>query len=74
MKAKRKYRSWFRFKELGWTKYSGVQLWVRGDGRKYRLNIHTKADYDIEYHDLWTAYLYTRGGPYWQYVKVFIST
>ncbi len=27
-------------------------------------------DFDVGWHDVWVFPLFTRGGPYWQYVKV----
>jgi NADH dehydrogenase [ubiquinone] 1 alpha subcomplex assembly factor 1 len=43
---------------------------VRGDGRTYNINLHTYGEMDITWQDLWMFPLYTRGGPYWQTVKV----
>jgi len=45
---------------------------VRGDGRSYVLNISTTGYYDITWNDVYHYVLYTRGGPYWQFVKVTI--
>ena len=32
--------------------------------------IHVDNEFDIFWSDMWHMYLYTRGGPYWQWVKV----
>lgn len=46
---------------------------VRGDGRSYLLNISTEGSFDILWNDIYHYLLFTRGGPYWQIVKVNIS-
>ena len=53
-----------------WSPYTHLTMKVRGDGRSYNVNLHTYTDIDITWHDLWQFPLYTRGGPYWQTVKV----
>ncbi len=35
-----------------------------------QVNLHCPWEYDIGWNDQWTFPLFTRGGPYWQYVKV----
>lgn len=53
-----------------WTPYTHVVLRVRGDGRCYVLNISTKGIFDLTWHDMYHYVLHTRGGPYWQYIRV----
>jgi len=53
-----------------WDYFSHITMNVRGDGRKYMLNLQVKRDFDILWNDRWHYPLYTRGGPYWQYVKI----
>jgi NADH dehydrogenase [ubiquinone] 1 alpha subcomplex assembly factor 1 len=55
---------------LDWTAYTHLNLRVRGDGRSYLLNIHVSGQFDITWNDVFTFILYTRGGPYWQSVRV----
>ena len=49
------------------TRYNGLELCVRGDGRAYIVNIRTDG---YQPDDVFQAYLYTRGGPVWQTVHV----
>ena len=53
-----------------WDWFSHLTMNIRGDGRKYMLNMQVKRDFDILWNDRWHYPLYTRGGPYWQYVKI----
>eukprot|EP00090_Calanus_glacialis_P019311 TRINITY_DN29690_c0_g1_i1.p1 TRINITY_DN29690_c0_g1~~TRINITY_DN29690_c0_g1_i1.p1 ORF type:complete len:384 (-),score=133.76 TRINITY_DN29690_c0_g1_i1:61-1212(-) len=53
-----------------WDHFSHLTMNIRGDGRKYMLNVQVKRDFDILWNDRWHYPLYTRGGPYWQYVKI----
>jgi len=53
-----------------WNAFSHLTMNIRGDGRKYLFNIQVKRDFDILWSDRWHYPVYTRGGPYWQYVKI----
>jgi len=53
-----------------WGYFSHLTMNIRGDGRRYMLNIQVKRDFDILWNDRWHYPIYTRGGPYWQYVKI----
>lgn len=53
-----------------WENYTHLTMNVRGDGRKYMLNLKVKRDYDMFWDDRWHFPLFTRGGPYWQHVKI----
>ncbi|CAB4056569.1 NDUFAF1 [Lepeophtheirus salmonis] len=68
--TKKTLKSFFRVKPLEWHLYTHLVLRIRGDGRVYMLNVNTWEEYDIAWQDLYTYPLYTRGGPYWQEVKI----
>lgn len=55
---------------LPWSGFTHLVMRIRGDGRTYVLNLHPKTTFDIMWNDLFNFALYTRGGPYWQYVKI----
>ncbi|KAH0568051.1 complex I intermediate-associated protein 30, mitochondrial [Cotesia glomerata] len=55
---------------LPWSGFTHLAMRIRGDGRTYTLNLHPKTTFDIMWNDLFNFVLYTRGGPYWQYVKI----
>ncbi len=59
-------RSFGKFKYLGFEYYDSLELKVRGDGRKYSINIHSDEFWDLHWFDLYQYPLHTRGGPYWQ--------
>jgi len=65
-----KRKSFARVEFLDWMYYTHLTMNVRGDGRKYMINLHVYRDYDVTWNDRWHFPLYTRGGPYWQYVKI----
>lgn len=50
--------------------YNTLVLRIRGDGRAYGINLHVDGYFDIQWHDIYSYVLYTRGGPHWQIAKV----
>lgn len=66
----RKLKSFKREDFYDWTKYNELVLRVRGDGRTYMLNILQRGYWDITWYDMFNYMLYTRGGPYWQVVRI----
>lgn len=69
--SKKKKLSFAREKLMeDWGYFSHLTMNIRGDGRKYMLNVQVKRDFDILWNDRWHYPIYTRGGPYWQYVKI----
>ncbi|XP_046814600.1 complex I intermediate-associated protein 30, mitochondrial isoform X3 [Vespa crabro] len=63
-------KSFKRETRLDWQLYNHLVMRIRGDGRIYMINIGTKGLYDVHWNDLYNYVIYTRGGPYWQYVKI----
>lgn len=73
MSHMRERRSFSRQKVRDWSEFTDLVLRVRGDGRSYKVNIHVKRLFDLQWNDLYSFPLHTRGGPYWQNVKVIAS-
>lgn len=65
--------SFDRKKYYDWTNFNTLHLRVRGDGRPWMINIGTETYYSHMKDDIYSYFLYTRGGPYWQDVKVRIE-
>ncbi|XP_011634495.1 complex I intermediate-associated protein 30, mitochondrial [Pogonomyrmex barbatus] len=65
-----KYKSFKREVYHDWTPYTHLVLRIRGDGRCYVLNIATRGIFDLTWNDVYHYVLHTRGGPYWQYVRI----
>jgi len=54
-----------------WRDYNTFEMRFRGDGRKYQIVVNTAAYHnDFQYYDNYSYPLYTRGGPYWQTIRV----
>ncbi|XP_012255267.2 complex I intermediate-associated protein 30, mitochondrial [Athalia rosae] len=70
IKTVRARKSFKREANYDWNPYNHLVMRVRGDGRSYLLNISTAGYFDLMWHDVYHYVLYTRGGPYWQYVKI----
>ncbi|XP_050589579.1 complex I intermediate-associated protein 30, mitochondrial [Bombus affinis] len=65
-----RFRSFVRRYYYDWQHHNEVVLRVRGDGRCYMLNILQKGNMDITQYDCYHYVMYTRGGPYWQIIRV----
>jgi len=70
MKSKDLGKSFRRISHMNWEYYSHLVMRVRGDGRTYVVNLSTAGFYDITWNDVYHYVLFTRGGPYWQNVKI----
>ncbi|XP_067099057.1 complex I intermediate-associated protein 30, mitochondrial [Osmerus mordax] len=62
--------SFDRIKHLDWTNFNTLHLRIRGDGRPWMINITTEMYFSHMKNDIYSYFLYTRGGPYWQDVKI----
>lgn len=65
-------KKFFQFEtSWDWRSFNTFEIRFRGDGRQYQLVINT-ASYmsDIQYYDNYAYPLYTRGGPYWQTLRI----
>ncbi|XP_006616637.2 complex I intermediate-associated protein 30, mitochondrial [Apis dorsata] len=66
-----KFKSFYRIDEYDWIEYNEIVLRVRGDGRTYMLNILQKNLKFTEVNNfIYHYFMYTRGGPYWQIVRI----
>jgi len=63
-------RSFKRDARYNWRNFSHFIARVRGDGRTYVITLHTPGWWNIHWNDAYHFYLFTRGGPYWQDVKI----
>jgi len=53
-----------------WGPYTHLVCRVRGDGRVYNVNLHLDSIFDVGWYDTYHYFIWTRGGPYWQYVRL----
>ncbi|XP_005381341.1 PREDICTED: complex I intermediate-associated protein 30, mitochondrial [Chinchilla lanigera] len=53
-----------------WSQYNSLYLRVRGDGRPWMVNIREQKDFIQSKDQMYSYFMYTRGGPYWQEVKI----
>ncbi|XP_059208969.1 complex I intermediate-associated protein 30, mitochondrial [Centropristis striata] len=70
MRSKQPLISFDRKKHHDWTSFNTLHLRVRGDGRPWMINITTEMYFAHNQDDMYHYFLYTRGGPYWQDVKI----
>ncbi|OAD56813.1 putative complex I intermediate-associated protein 30, mitochondrial, partial [Eufriesea mexicana] len=65
-----KLKSFKRLDFYNWYQYNELILRIRGDGRCYMLNILPEPLIDITRYLGFHYFVYTRGGPYWQIVRI----
>lgn len=56
-----------------WSDYTHLVLRLRGDGRVYAINLHLDKNVDVCMYDTYHYFIWTRGGPYWQHVRIPLS-
>ncbi|KAM9147591.1 complex I intermediate-associated protein 30, mitochondrial isoform 1-T2 [Pangshura tecta] len=57
-------------KYYDWSNFNSLYLRIRGDGRPWMINIYTNPYYSHQKDDLYSYFMFTRGGPYWQEIKI----
>ncbi|XP_005105656.1 complex I intermediate-associated protein 30, mitochondrial [Aplysia californica] len=68
--APKPYKSFGRETSYDWSLFNCMLLRIRGDGRPYLIVIGCDFYYDVNWLNRWSCPLFTRGGPYWQIVKI----
>ncbi|KAF6131669.1 NADH:ubiquinone oxidoreductase complex assembly factor 1 [Phyllostomus discolor] len=53
-----------------WSQFNTLYLRVRGDGRPWMVNIKEDVDMIQRKNQMYSYFMFTRGGPYWQEVKI----
>lgn len=59
-----------RKKSYDWSQFNTLYLRVRGDGRPWMVNIREDTDFVQRSNQMYSYFMFTRGGPYWQEVKI----
>ncbi|XP_030337444.1 complex I intermediate-associated protein 30, mitochondrial [Strigops habroptila] len=70
MRAKPLVGSFARKKYYDWSNFNCLYLRVRGDGRPWMVNIYTDPYFSHQKDDLYNYFMFTRGGPYWEEIKI----
>ncbi|KAM9291290.1 complex I intermediate-associated protein 30, mitochondrial [Morus bassanus] len=70
MRAKLPVGSFARKKYYDWSNFNCLYLRVRGDGRPWMVNIYTDPYFSHQKDDLYNYFMFTRGGPYWEEIKI----
>ncbi|KAM6913015.1 complex I intermediate-associated protein 30, mitochondrial [Xenentodon cancila] len=70
MRLKQPQKSFDRKKHHDWSSFNTLHLRIRGDGRPWMVSIATETYFSHQKDDMYNYFLYTRGGPYWQDVKI----
>ncbi|KAJ3613735.1 hypothetical protein NHX12_019981 [Muraenolepis orangiensis] len=70
LRSKQPRCSFDRKVHMDWTSFNTLHLRVRGDGRPWMVNLAAETYYSHQKDEIYSYFLYTRGGPYWQEVKI----
>lgn len=70
MRSKQPLASFDRKKHHDWSSFNTLHLRLRGDGRPWMINIAAETYFSHQKDDVYSYFVYTRGGPYWQDVKI----
>ncbi|XP_013414582.1 complex I intermediate-associated protein 30, mitochondrial isoform X2 [Lingula anatina] len=67
---KRRWESFGRRAPFDWSDYTHLVIRCRGDGRVYGIGLGRDEQFNLNFYDMHNFFLYTRGGPYWQTIKI----
>lgn len=70
IKSVRKRKSFLREDWYNWVGFTHLEMRVRGDGRNYMINLGLGMYYDVAWFDIFSYVLHTRGGPYWEVIRI----
>ncbi|CAM4578827.1 complex I intermediate-associated protein 30, mitochondrial [Caretta caretta] len=70
MRAKLPKGAFEKKKYYDWSNFNSLYLRIRGDGRPWMINIYTNPYFSHQKDDLYNYFIFTRGGPYWQEIKI----
>ncbi|PIK43136.1 putative complex I intermediate-associated protein 30, mitochondrial [Apostichopus japonicus] len=70
LKTLQQFGSFNRKVEIDLTPFTTLHLRLRGDGRAYMINMYCNSYFTLTHDDVWSYFLFTRGGPHWQNVSI----
>ncbi|XP_042625175.1 complex I intermediate-associated protein 30, mitochondrial [Cyprinus carpio] len=70
LRSKQPLASFDRKKQYDWSSFNTLHMRIRGDGRPWMVNVSAETFFSHQRDDIYSYFLYTRGGPYWQDVKI----
>nr|XP_020649438.1 complex I intermediate-associated protein 30, mitochondrial isoform X1 [Pogona vitticeps] len=70
MKTKPRLGAFNRDRPYDWTNFNSLHLRVRGDGRPWMINIYTNPYFSHTKDILYNYFMFTRGGPYWEEIRI----
>ncbi|XP_055025948.2 complex I intermediate-associated protein 30, mitochondrial isoform X2 [Misgurnus anguillicaudatus] len=73
LRSKQPLGSFDRKKHYDWSNFNTLHMRIRGDGRPWMINVSAETYFSHQRDDIYSYFLYTRGGPYWQDVKIPLS-
>ncbi|XP_051946633.1 complex I intermediate-associated protein 30, mitochondrial-like [Xyrauchen texanus] len=70
LRSKQLLASFDRKMHCDWSNFNTLHMRIRGDGRPWMVNISAETYFSHQRDDIYSYFLYTRGGPFWQDVKI----
>ncbi|XP_008300919.1 complex I intermediate-associated protein 30, mitochondrial [Stegastes partitus] len=70
MRSKQPRAAFNRKQHYNWSNFNTLHLRIRGDGRPWMINLSVDTYFEHNKDDIYSYFLFTRGGPYWQDVKI----